>query len=76
MAIYTKDDMAGKQDRMADKDYDRPTPDTVAAQERSTKGASRNTNSRWASGAPGGERTRWCSGSAGSKTDSYSSKGE
>jgi len=73
MAINVRDDMAGKQDRTMDKDYDRPTPNTVAAQEKSAKGASREGNSRWASGAPGGEKTRWCSGSPGGKTDSYSS---
>jgi hypothetical protein len=60
-------------DKKLDKDFDRPTKDTVAAQDRAAKGASRNSNDRWASGKAGGEKDRWASGSAGGKTDSYKS---
>ena len=55
-------DMNPKKDKMNDREYDRPTKDTVAAQERSAKGASREGNTRWASGKAGGESDRWKSG--------------
>jgi hypothetical protein len=59
-------------DRKLDKDYDRPTRNTVAEQDREAKGASREGNTRWASGPAGGEKDRWKSGRV-ADGDSYAS---